>query len=375
MTWQMITSDEEVAELLAQAADSRAVMVDTEFMRRNTFYPQVALLQLCFDDGPLDGRALLIDPLALDDLAPLQALLTRSDLVKVLHSPSEDLEVFQRWLGELPEPLFDTQRAAALLDLGFGMGYRALVQLLCDTDLPKGETRSDWLQRPLTTSQCDYAEQDVTWLLTIWRQLEARCLEQGKLDWVTADGVNALRNARSNGTQGYHRRIKSAWKLSPREQAVLAAVCEWREATARSKDKPRGWIIDDKVCLQIAQTCPASRQALRDGVEMPPAALRRYGDELVSLVAEQGELSEAKLPEALPSPLDARQRELVKKLKSRARDIGEELGSAPQALLQSADYELLVREAAGGSFAVPSHWEGWRRERVIDPLRRVLRSE
>lgn len=375
MSWQMITSDEEVAELLAQASDARAVMVDTEFMRRNTFYPQVALLQLCFDGGPLDGRALLIDPLGLRDVTPLKALLTRSDLPKVLHSASEDLEVFQRWLGELPEPLFDTQRAAALLDLGFGLGYRALVQLLCDIDLPKGETRSDWLQRPLTGSQCDYAEQDVTWLLTVWRQLEARCLEQGKLDWVIADGETALRNAISNGTKGYHRRIKNAWKLSPRQLAVLAAVCEWREATARDRDKPRSWIIDDKVCLQIAQTCPASLHALRAGVEMPPAALRRYGDELVRLIVEQGELSEATLPEALPRPLDARQRDLMKKLKSRARDIGEELGSAPQALLQSADYELLVREAGGGPVAVPIHWQGWRRERVIDPLRRVLRSE
>ena len=146
MGWRMISSDEEVADLLSHTAECRSVMVDTEFMRRNTFYPQVALLQLCFDGGPLDGQALLIDPLGLQNTAPLKAMLRRPELIKVLHSASEDLEVFQRWLGELPEPLFDTQRAAALLDLGFGLGYRGLVQLLCDVDLPKGETRSDWLQ-------------------------------------------------------------------------------------------------------------------------------------------------------------------------------------------------------------------------------------
>ena len=110
MTWQMIDSDRELAELLSQAGDCSAVIVDTEFMRRNTFYPQVALLQLCFDGGALDGRALLIDPLELSDTEPLKELLTRPDLVKVLHSASEDLEVFQRWLGVLPEPLFDTQQ-------------------------------------------------------------------------------------------------------------------------------------------------------------------------------------------------------------------------------------------------------------------------
>jgi ribonuclease D len=368
----MVTSDEDVERLLAQAADCRAVMVDTEFMRRNTFYPEVALLQLCFDGGPLDGQALLIDPLQLGDTAPLKALLIRPDMVKVLHSASEDLEVFQRWLGQVPEPMFDTQRAAALLDLGYGLGYRGLVHLLFDVDLPKGETRSDWLRRPLTDSQCDYAAQDVIWLLALWRELEGRCREQGKLDWVLSDGEDALRAARSNGVHGYHRRISNAWKLSPRQLGALVAVCEWREATARVRNKPRNWIIDDKVCLQLARHCPSSRSEMRATVDIPPPAMRRYGEELLALLAEQGEVPDANLPEPLPRPLDARQRDQVKKLKSRVREIGAELGAAPEALLQGGDYELLVRRADGESAQEPAHWRGWRRDLVIDPLRAVL---
>ncbi len=120
MQWQLIESDEALQAALAAVAGSAVVAVDTEFMRRNTFYPQVALVQLCFGD-----RALLVDPLAISDTAPLAALLADPGVIKVLHSASEDLEVFSRWLGVLPEPLFDTQRAAALLDLGFGLGYGA----------------------------------------------------------------------------------------------------------------------------------------------------------------------------------------------------------------------------------------------------------
>jgi ribonuclease D len=368
----MITSDDEVSALLSDTGECRALVVDTEFMRRNTFYPQVALLQLCFDGGPLDGQALLIDPLALRDTGPIKALLKRPALVKVLHSASEDLEVFQRWLGELPEPLFDTQRAAALVGLGFGLGYRGLVHLLCDVDLPKGETRSNWLQRPLSQSQCDYAAQDVTWLLKVWRQLDARCREQGKSAWVLADGDDALRAARANGARGYYRRIKNAWKLDSRQLAALEAVCDWREATARARDKPRSWIIDDKVCMQLAQHRPASRSAMRSVTDIPPAALRRYGEELLALVAGLEDLPEGSLPERLPRPLDARQRDLVKKLKSRAREIGIELAASPEALLQGADYELLVRLAEGEGVDAPAHWQGWRRDLVIEPLRREL---
>ena len=147
------------------------VIVDTEFMRRNTFFPQVALVQLCFSGGGADGTAWLIDPLCIDDPEPLARLLEDPAVTKVLHSASEDLEVFQSWLGVLPRPLFDTQKAAALAGMEFGMGYRALVLALCEEDLPKGETRSDWLQRPLTESQCHYAAQDVSWLLSVYRLL------------------------------------------------------------------------------------------------------------------------------------------------------------------------------------------------------------
>lgn len=371
MSWQIIDSDAKLADLLSKAGDCRSVMVDTEFMRRNTFYPQVALLQLCFDSGPVAETAWLIDPLEIQDFAPLVQLLTDQAVLKVLHSASEDLEVFQRWLGILPEPMFDTQRAAALLNIGFGMGYRNLVHALCEVDLPKGETRSDWLQRPLTESQCEYAAQDVTWLLKAWRILDARCREQGKLDWVLADSADALGAAGNNGG-AYYKRIKNAWKLDRRQLGALIAVCDWREKTARERDKPRSWIIDDKACLQLAQARPSSRNGLRAAVELPPPAQRRYTDVLLDVLEKQREVPEGDLPQRLPEPLNARQRDQVKKLKSRVRELAEGLDAAPESLLQGKDYELLVRGTRGNSHSSPLHWQGWRRERVIEPLRQML---
>ena len=233
MEWQLIESDAALKSALAEATDSSVVAVDTEFMRRNTFYPQVALVQLCFGE-----KALLVDPLTITDTSPLAELLTDPGVIKVLHSASEDLEVFSRWLGVLPEPLFDSQRAAALLDLGFGMGYSALVKQICSVDLPKGETRSDWLQRPLTESQCEYAAQDVAWLLPVWRHLQGLCSEQGKEGWVLADGRDAVATYNAAGND-YLKRMKTAWKLDARQLATLMAVCSWREDTARRRDKDR----------------------------------------------------------------------------------------------------------------------------------------
>lgn len=372
MRWQLIESDAALEQLLARESGSKVVIVDTEFMRRNTFYPEVALVQLCFvhDDTDSD-TAWLIDPLRIHNPAPLMALLSNPTVLKVLHSASEDLEVFHRWLGVLPQPLFDTQRAAAFLNIGFGLGYRALVHEICAVDLPKGETRSDWLQRPLTASQCEYAGLDVTWLLPVWRELHARCVRQDKLQWVLADGRDATR-ALATETNDVHKRIKMAWKLNRRQLGALAAVCRWREDTARHRDKPRSWIIEDQACLQLALKDPVSMAELRENVDLPVPVQRRYGAEILAVLAEQRETPEEELPATLPAPLDARQRETINRLKVQVREIAGRLSMAPEVLVPSKDYELLLRETTGEDIQAPAHWAGWRKDVVLAPLRQAL---
>lgn len=366
MSWQLIESDSALEDLLHEASQHTVVAIDTEFMRRNTFYPQVALLQLCFDD-----KAWLIDPLAITDVGSLVDFIVNPNIVKVLHSASEDLEVFQHWLGVLPTPLFDSQRAAALLGRGFGMGYRALVEDICGVELDKGETRSDWLKRPLTPSQCDYAGQDVTHLLSIWHTLSAECEQAGKTQWVFDDGEDAGNTLASNAGQ-YYKKIKSAWKLDKRQLASLIAISDWREHTARERDKPRSWIIDDKACFELAETAPQNWESLKACADVPSSSARRYGEELIAVLTAQSTLAENTLPERLPGPLNSEQRNLLKKVKAEARRIAGTLAIAPEAVLPSKDYELLIREAQGELLDVPSHWSGWREQQLITPLRVFL---
>lgn len=373
-TWRLVTGDDALQRLLAATADCDTVMVDTEFMRRNTFFPEIALLQLCFAEDPQGEHiAWLIDPLELQDLSPLIDLFEDRRVLKVLHSASEDLEVFNHWLGVLPQPLFDTQRAAALIDHGFGVGYRTLVQSVCDVDLPKGETRSNWLQRPLTESQCEYAGLDVTWLLPVWRWLNSRCQDANKMEWVLSDGADAT--AALASLQGdYYRRIKSAWKLDTRQLGRLEAISRWREQTARRRNKPRSWIVDDKACLAIAQQRPQDHQALAR-LALPEPVLRRHGDEILEVLEVQDAVPEALWPARLPEPLDARGRDHLKRLKSRAKTLASALGVAPEVLLSAKDYEQLLREAEGSSFQEPIGWSGWRANAVIAPLREFLSAE
>ena len=180
-----IRDDVSLAQHCAAWQQLPFVALDTEFMRVDTFYPIAGLLQV--GDGE---RAYLIDPLLIRDWQPFAALLENPALLKVLHACSEDLEVLLRLTGSLPAPLFDTQLAAAYLNLGFSMGYSRLVQAVLGIELPKGETRSDWLQRPLSETQVSYAAEDAVHLAEVYRQLAPQLSAQ-KTAAVLEDGAKA----------------------------------------------------------------------------------------------------------------------------------------------------------------------------------------
>ncbi len=339
-----------------RARSHQAVAVDTEFRRRDTFFPQVALVQVATPDD-----CWLIDPLTLGDTSPLQELLLDKSTVKVLHSASEDLEVFEHWLGVLPSPLFDTQRAAALLNRGFGLSYRALVQQLLDIELAKDETQSDWLARPLSDAQCQYAALDVTLLIMCFVTLAAECRTKGRFEWVLEEG-----SSMSTGGRGPLAKFKNAWKLQPKQQAILLALVEWREAEARLRDKPRSWILSDRTLNDIAQKCPSAMHQLAaiDGVHQ--GLLRRQGKTLLSLIAAATDNS---IPvDALPKPVSGSVRRLAKVLAPELTLIAERLGTNTEILLPNRELELLAKQAMGELATQPGHWQGWRRTAVIEPL-------
>ncbi|MFT7287146.1 MAG: ribonuclease D [Halieaceae bacterium] len=363
MNWTLVVSNEGLATALEALANAREIAVDTEFMRRSSYYPHVALLQLCGDE-----HAWLIDPLKVDALDGLRSLMVDPARQKILHSCSEDLEVFRHWLGVLPDPLVDTQRAAALLGMGFGMGYRTLIQELLGIELDKGETRSDWLRRPLTESQCSYAAQDVLHLLPAWRILRDRALDQARMPWLLEEGAEA-RHMLAEREQDIYRRVKSASRLPPRQLAVLEQLCNWREGRARDSDTPRGWVLDDKACIAISQAMPENMAALGALEAIPAGVLRKQGEKILTMVENCRGLDADSLPAALNGSLSPSQRTLLKQVRGTARGLAEPLGVAPEILASGSDLELLVREATGETIEVPRRWLGWRADAVIAPLR------
>jgi ribonuclease D len=345
--------------------------VDTEFMRVDTFYPLAGLLQV--SEGCC---AYLIDPLSIDDWSSFAALLEDPQLLKVLHACSEDLEVLLRLTGSLPAPLFDTQLGAGYLNIGFSIGYSRLVQELLGIVLPKGETRSDWLQRPLSQTQISYAAEDVLHLAQVYRSLQQR-LSDEKHTWVLEDGgelIAALK--REVAPQDAYRHAKLAWKLSRRQLAVLQALCAWREREARARDQPRNRILRDHSLWPLARFQPADLSSLARIEDMHPKTLRQDGETLLKLIHDAAALPQSEWPPALAEPLPMEAAALLKKLRAVGQAESERLQITPELMLRKKTLEALLKTGyPDGPYQLPDSLRGWRRDLMGQALLDCLHRE
>jgi ribonuclease D len=352
-----IDRDDQLAELCALWQQQAAIAVDTEFMRSDTFYPIAGLLQIG------DGKGCyLIDPLAIQELAPLRELMINEAVTKVLHSCSEDLEVFQRWLDVVPSPLFDTQIAAAFAGFGFSLGYSGLINAVLGIEIPKDETRSDWLQRPLSQAQLKYAALDVAHMLIVYGKLLQTLKISERLEWVKSDCADLVANARraDDFTHAYEK-VGFGWKLRPQELAILQQLCIWRELEARARDIPRNRLIKEPSLWEMARKQPTDVGHLQRIDDIPSRTLKNDADELLDIIQAAANSPEASWPDRLDPPLAPSEGPIMKALKAYVREQAEQLEMPAEILIRKKEYEALVRSGMkGGSYTLPERLLGWR---------------
>lgn len=347
----------------ALASRPERIGLDTEFIRERTYWPVLALVQVSIGDA-----VLLVDPTRPGMPEALAPILADTAIVKVMHSASEDLVAFQSTCGALPAPLFDTQVAATLAGVGGGMGYQKLVEHVTGVVLSKGETRSDWLRRPLSPSQLEYAADDVRHLFALHDALVPRLRELGRLDWVAADCARMLANASDGeGDRWPHLGLRAAQYLDAAGQARMLRLLRWREAQARSSNRPRSWILDNELATALARTPPPDRDALQARLDDTPKAPRSLGEPLWRALSTP-------LPDEGDMPLargDDRDKARLRALQDAVAARSAELGLADGVLASRKSLQALVAAADAGDRDWPATLEGWRREAlepVLSPL-------
>lgn len=370
---QLITTVDALRAIVPALARMDVLVLDTEFVRVDTFRPKVGLLQIAGE-----GVQYLIDPLAVTDLSPLKALITEPAPVKVLHSGSEDLEVLKLLFGAMPGRMHDTQIAAAFLGMGLQLGFAKLVQQLLGLDIPKDEARSDWLARPLSAAQLDYAALDVKYLRPCYDTLMARLKAQGLWDWFDADCALMLAelDQEADPPAEAWRDFSNAWRLEPRQLGVLKALSDWREHEARRLDEPRGFLLKSAALFEVARLRPNGTSALAAIEGVTPRQVRRHGEQILRLVREAEAAPSSSWPRRLPPPLPRESRTVYAALKEQVDAIAERIRVPAEVLMRKRWLDALVLGVVdhGEGAELPAALRGWREEPVTRPLLTCLQG-
>jgi len=370
------------AELTARlASPPPRIGLDTEFVRERTWWPQLALVQIVIGEvgsgqsasgQAASGQAasgqeiLLVDPLAPGICAALAPMLADPTILKVMHSASEDMVAFKHACGVVPTPLFDTQIAAALAGVGAGVGYQRLVQDTLGVALEKGETRSDWLRRPLSPAQLDYAADDVRHLFVLHDQLHARLETLGRRDWLAEDCARMVTNAQRDELERWpHLSLRAAQFFDLDAQVRLLRLLRWRDAYARDNDRPRTWILDNEFAAALARTPPADRSSLQSRLDAQPKAPRKLAD-AVWRALNTPLADEARAP---PVRSDERDKPALRKLQEAVAARSAELG-LPDGVLASRRWLQPLLDGDGW----PGPLSGWRRAQLEPTLAPLLPS-
>lgn len=339
------------------ATRPQRVGLDTEFIRERTFWPQLALVQLAIGE-----EILLLDPLAPGILDALRPLLLDQSIVKVMHSAGEDLVAFSHACNAAPTPLFDTQVAAALGGIAAGIGYQRLVADLLGVELAKGQTRSDWLKRPLSSAQLDYAADDVRHLDALHDALAARLDTLGRRDWFDEDCARLVTAAGNGAERWPHLSLRSSQYLQEPARRRLLRLLRWREQYARERDRPRNWVLDGELAVELARNPPADLAGLQRALDAHPRSPRKLAAQiLTALDTPLDDEDQAPAP-----PVEEADRKTVRSLQDAVAARSAELGLPDGVLASRRRLEQLLETGRW-----PDGLSGWRRsqlEPVLAPL-------
>ena len=365
----VILTTSELAEACARLAKHPFVAVDTEFLREETYWPNLCLVQMA---GP--DEALIVDPLAKGiDLAPLFALMADKSTLKVFHAGRQDIEIFHVQAGIVPEPMFDTQVAAMVCGHGESVSYGNLVKRIVNVDVDKSSRFTDWSRRPLSATQLEYALADATHLRVVYASLAAELESTGRVSWL-AEEMSVLTDPATYrlAPEDAWRRLKTRVK-NRKAMAALVELAAWREEQAQAQNVPRPRVLRDEALYDIANRMPTETKQLDELRTLSNGFSRSARAKDIVDAVKRGLARDPKSVPAQPAgnAVTAEAGALVDLLRVLLKAAAAKHRVAPKMISDTADLELIAMEKAPDVPAL----KGWRLEVFGNDALRLKRGE
>ncbi len=277
-TLPVIDSRTDVLDLVGEIRDAGRFALDFEFHWERTYRPVPCLAQIA-----VDSRVTIVDPIAGAPLEDLAALVGDPEIETIMHAPSADLTLLAMHFGTRPANLIDVQLMAGFVGLGAGQSLGTLLERALRVRLAKAESMSDWQRRPLTTGQLRYAQEDVAHLIPLAEELRSRAAKQERMSWIAEEHDRRYGPTADFLTDPVDawRKVKGIGRLNPRERAVLRELAMWRETEASRRDRPPGWLLQDRILIDLARRRPQNEAE----ITASRASERLRSDQLRALLA------------------------------------------------------------------------------------------
>lgn len=339
MSPTLIETSNAMDELVLQLSKEKVVAVDTEFFRETTYYPKLALVQIA-----THSVVACIDPLAFDAKPALKKILCDKNITKIFHSCSQDMEVLFYYLNEIPTPIYDTQIANALLTDHHQIGYASLVENELNIQLDKSQTRTNWLQRPLTEKQIQYAGDDVLYLYQLHQILEKKLHDTCRQSWFDEESKKLIchEDDIQVTTDTLWKRVKGATKLNREKLVMVQAIAEWRERIAQQKDKTRRRALPDNLVIQLASEQTINSDVLNQIISSQYDISSKDKEQLLATIKLAESAPKDSRPDNRFTVLDGNQKLLLKAIQSHVNEKADELHISSAMLCSRKDIEQLI---------------------------------
>lgn len=277
MNYQTITTHSALDELCKQLSHQAWFAIDTEFVRQDTYYAELSLIQIYSEQGDLA----LVDPLVLQDMTPLWSLLANPAVTKVFHSARQDIEILFQVGGLMPQNVFDTQIAGVFMGYGDMAGFARVIEHKLNVSIDKDQTRTNWHQRPLTDRQIQYALDDVRFLAPLYQVMQQQLTDEQK-QALKSDFEQLLDVSlyQIDPDQAWLK-LKGTQNFSPKQLGLAKTLAAWRERTAIELNQPRKWIINDDVILYLAKRPVRALEGLYKVPDLNAGLVRQFGDAII----------------------------------------------------------------------------------------------
>lgn len=368
LNYQFITTNTALEDVCKAASEVSQIALDTEFIRIRTYYPHLGLIQM------YDGKQIsLIDPLTITEWTPFVELLTNPAVLKYLHAGSEDLEVFSHQFGCVPTPMIDTQVVAAFLGYPISCGFATLVEKYEHIALDKSESRTDWLARPLTEKQCQYASGDVFYLLPLAKKLIAQAQEAGYMDAIVDEcEMIAERRQETVSPELAYRDIGNAWQLRGQQLACLKMLAEWRLNQARARDMALNFVVREEHLWSVARYLPTSLAEL-DALSLSGQEIRCHGRRLLDFVAKAKQIKDEDCPEPIGNLIEQpNYKKAFKAIKTVIQEVSEGQRYNPELLASRRQINQLLNIHWKIKTGEPELLSRWRKALLAEKITAIL---